>query len=309
MTPLRGGLRVRILMRVIERLPASARGIIAMLLAMAVFACGDALMKASAGHLPLGEALFLRGIVASVVIWAVAARMGVLRSWPALLSGPLVGRTLGDAGASFFYVSALGRIPLADVAAIGQTGPLAVTACAALFLGERVGWRRWTATGVGFLGVLMIIQPGSTAFTWASLLVVIAVLSTVGRDIVTRRLAGVPVVLLTLCAITFTTLASLALAPVETWRMPDGGDALRSTAAALALLAGQILLVVSIRAGDISAAVPFRYSHILWSLLLSVVVWNYLPNTLALTGIVIVCGAGLYTFFREQTLRRQGRLA
>ena len=91
--------------------------------------------------------------------------------------------------------------------------------------------------------------------------------------------------------------------------MPDGGDALRSTAAALALLAGQILLVVSIRAGDISAAVPFRYSHILWSLLLSVVVWNYLPNTLALTGIVIVCGAGLYTFFREQTLRRQGRLA
>ena len=306
--PLRSGLRLRIFLRFLDRLSPSTRGIIAMLGAMATFACGDALMKSAAGRLPLGEALFVRGVIATLLIWAVAARTGVLSSLPHLLHGTLLWRTLGDTGASFFYVSALGRIPLADAAAIAQTNPLAVTACAALFLGERVGWRRWSATAVGFLGVLMIIQPGSSAFTWASLLVVASVLSVTMRDIVTRSLTDIPVVLIIGAAATTTTVLSAVLGISENWHVPATFDLLTAMSAGVLLLAGQYLVVVSIRTGDMSAVVPFRYSHIVWTLLISFTVWHYLPNPLALFGIFVVSTAGLYTFFREQTLRRQGRL-
>lgn len=306
--PFRGELRIRIFLRVLGRLSPSARGIVTMLVAMAAFATGDALMKVAAGRLPLGEALFVRGIIATALAWALAVRTGVLGALPHLFNKPLVWRTLGDCGASFFYVSALGRIPLADAAAIGQTNPLMVTACAALFLGERVGWRRWTATGIGFLGVLLIIQPGSSAFSWASLLVVASVVSITMRDIVTRTLTEIPAVLITAAAVTTTTCLSLALSAFETWHALEIADIVGASAAAVCLLGGQILVVISIRTGDMSAVVPFRYSHILWSLLLSAAVWHYLPNGLTLAGILIVCGAGLYTFFREQTLKRQGRL-
>jgi len=78
--------------------------------------------------------------------------------------------------------------------------------------------------------------------------------------------------------------------------------------AALFVLVGQMLVVISIRAGDVSAVVPFRYSSIVWTMLLSVLIWGYLPNAMTLSGIVVVSGAGLYSFYREQDLRRQGQL-
>jgi S-adenosylmethionine uptake transporter len=302
------GVRLRLIWRGLERLPANVRGIAAMLGAMASFAIGDAVMKLLAGHMPLGESLFVRGLMASSAIWYAAYRTGALTSVTKMWNKHLAWRTLGDSAASFFYIAALGRVPLADAGAIMQTNPLAVTAGAALFLGEKVGWRRWTATAVGFLGVLMIIQPGSSAFSWASLLVIVAVVTSAGRDLVTRRLDGIPTLLVTAAAATATTFLSLGLLPFETWIKPHPVDVVRLGFAGLCMLLGQVLVVISIRSGDVSAVVPFRYSAIVWTMLLSVLIWGYWPNTLTLAGIVVVSGAGLYAFYREQTLRKQGRL-
>jgi drug/metabolite transporter (DMT)-like permease len=305
------GVRLRLLWRALTRLPPNVRGIAAMLGAMAAFAIGDAMMKLRADQMPLGETLFVRGVMASTVIWVVASRTGALERLGdigKMLNPHLMARTLADAGASFFYIAALGRVPLADAGAIMQTNPLAVTAGAALFLGERVGWRRWTATAVGFLGVLMIIQPGSAAFSWASLLVIVAVLGSASRDLVTRRIDGIPTFLVTAAAATATTVLSLGLLPFETWIKPHPIDVARLAFAGLCMLLGQVLVVISIRSGDVSAVVPFRYSAIVWTLLLSMLIWGYLPNTLTLAGIVIVSGAGLYAFYREQELRRLGRM-
>lgn len=304
MKPLRGGLRVRILKRLLERASPNARGILAMLGAMAAFSFGDALMKLSSAHLPSGQAICVRGLIAMIFIGTIAVRSGALTEWRRLLHPHMPYRTLGDMGGSFFYICALPYMPLAEAAAILQINPLVVTAAAAVFLGEHVGWRRWSATGIGFIGAMMIIQPGSASFTWASVLCLMAVLSAVTRDIATRKLVGVPTVLITMLAVTATLIASLAFAAFETWIRPEIGDVIRLSAAALCMLAGQMLVVTSIRAGDVSAVVPFRYSAILWTLLLSAAIWHYLPNALTLAGIAVVAGAGLYTFFREQTLRR-----
>ncbi len=300
--------RLRTIERRITRMPANVRGIVAMLGAMLAFALGDTLMKLQSGHMPLGESLFVRGLMASAVIWGAVVYTCTVVQWAALRDRFLMVRTLADSAASFFYIAALGKVPLAEAGAIMQTNPLAVTAGAALFLGESVGWRRSLATAIGFLGVLMIIQPGSAGSSWASLLVIGAVLMSAGRDLVTRRLEAVPTLVVTAAAASATTVISLLLLPFEVWRAPVMVDVARLALAALCVLAGQVLVIISIRSGDVSAVVPFRYSSILWTMLLSVTIWGYLPNKLTLAGIVVVSVAGLYAFYREQSLRQQGRL-
>ena len=301
--------RARVLLRTWNRLPENVRGIVAMLGAMAAFSFGDALMKLASDRFPTGEVIFVRGLMSVGAIWWLAVRTGAMADLHLLRLPYLPTRTLGDVAASLFFIAALGRLPLADASAILQTNPLAVTAGAALFLGEKVGWRRWAATAVGLLGVLMIIQPGSSAFSWASLLVIGAVLSSAMRDLVTRKMPDIPTVLITGAAVVATAIASLALLPFETWRMLRLLDYAVLAAAGACVLAGQFLVIISIRAGDVSAVVPFRYSAIVWALLLSFLIWHHLPNAMTMLGIVVVCGAGLYAFYREEAMKRQGHLA
>ncbi|HRK19632.1 MAG TPA: DMT family transporter [Hyphomicrobiaceae bacterium] len=289
---------------------ANLRGIFAMLAGMATFVVGDAMMKLISTRLPAGEAIFLRGLIAMPIVWFIAFRQNTVHKLAEIPKKLLMMRNMGDAGGSLMFQSGLSRIPFADAGAILQLNPLLVTAGAALFLGEKVGWRRWTATVVGLLGVLLIIRPGSSAFSWASLLVVGAVLFATMRDLVTRKLpVGIPTVLVTATATTAISLCALLLAPFETWIWPTAGDFAFLVIPALCMLLGQTFVVISIRSGDVSTVVPFRYSAILWSLLLSYLVWSYIPDATTFTGIAIVAAAGLYTLLREQKLRRLARRA
>ena len=290
--------------------PANYRGIFAMLGATAAFVLGDATMKKASEQLPIGEVIFLRGLIAMPIVWYLAYRtraIGVLITIPKKL---LAWRSLGDAGGSLTYMSALARMPFADVGAILQLNPLLVTAGAAIFLKETVGWRRWLATLIGLLGVLLIIQPGSSAFTWVSLVVIASVLFSTMRDLVTRSLPpGMPTVLITATATTSISLGALLFAPFESWQWPSTAQFLMLVFPAVCMLLGQALVVISIRSGDLSAVVPFRYAAILWSLLLSYLIWGYIPDSTKFAGIVIVTIAGLYVFFREQRLYLRNRSA
>ena len=302
----RGTVRIA---RALDRLSPNARGIVAMLGATLTFAVGDALMKLSTEHLPPGQSIFIRGAIGATLIWSLAVKTGAIAEIRKLRHPQVPVRTIGDMATSFFYIGALPYMPLAEAAAILQTNPLAVTAAAALLLGEKVGWRRWSATVIGFFGALLIIQPGGATFTWASVVVMLCVVGSVTRDISTRKLMGIPTILITATAATCTMLASVGFSAFENWQMPVLADMVRLVAAAVCMLAGQMLVVTSIRAGDVSAVVPFRYAAMLWTLLLSAAIWNYVPNATTMLGIVIVSGAGLYVFFREQTLARRARLA
>ncbi len=271
-----------------------------MLAATAAFAVGDAIMKFQSGTMPLGQSIFLRGILMCVLVTALLYLGGSIPRRQDVQSPVLLWRTLCDSATTFFYIAALARVPLADAGAIIQINPLIVMAGAALFIGERIDWQRWTAVAVGFAGVLLIIQPGLTGFSWASLLVIGAALTSAARDIITRRLPGIAPLVVAGAATFVTTLLSLGLTPFETWSSPSFPDFMRLAVAATSMILGSVLVVVSINSGDVSAVVPFRYSSILWALLLGLVVWGHIPNSLTLTGIVVVMGAGLYVFLRKQ---------
>lgn len=285
-------------------------GICAMLAATAVFVTGDAIMKLMAARLPTGETMFIRGVIGAVIVSSLLAATGMLGEVRRHLRRSVGLRTGCEVGASCFFQSGLSLLPFAVVGAIGQINPLVVTAAAAAFLGERVGWRRWTATAIGLVGALLIIRPGGATFQWASLLILGAVACSVTRDMITRKMEpGLsPVILAAVSTVAIGT-SSLMFLPFETWVWPHPLDVLWLAFPAVLMMVGQILVVISIRAGEVSAIVPFRYAAILWSLTYSALIWREFPDKLTLLGIFIVCSAGLYTFHREQVRRREAAMS
>src|SRR5688572_29466099 len=143
---------------------------------MCSFACGDTLMKLVSLSLPTSQLLFIRGGLIFVVSLSVAFYLGALRELRHAFERTMAGRVVGDVDGGWFFQSALARMPYADLTAIGQLSPMMLTAASAIFLAERVGWRRWTATAVGLLGVLIIVRPGGSTFNWWALAGIASVL-------------------------------------------------------------------------------------------------------------------------------------
>jgi drug/metabolite transporter (DMT)-like permease len=284
------------------------RAIVAMVVSQAVFTVNDTLMKLAARAIPGGEAIFIRGLFTIVLATALAFWLGGFRAWPPPPGQwRLIGlRSVGEVGATLLYLTALFNMPIADATAILQVLPLAITAGAALFLGEPVGWRRWLATSVGFAGVLIIIRPGTAGFNAWSLVALASVASIVLRDLTTRRIhRGVPTVMLTLVSSLTVTASAAGLSLVEAWRVPDLETLLLIGGAALFLLGGYYFVIEAMRLGDVATVAPFRYTVILSAIVSGIVVFGESPDPIALLGTGIVMAAGLYTFFRERQLRQQ----
>jgi S-adenosylmethionine uptake transporter len=287
---------------------SNLRAIAAMLAGQASFTFNDALIKLAAAGLPGGQAIFLRGMMAIGVSLSVCLALGAFRFGPLRGQGRILTlRNIGEIGSTFFFLFALFHMPIATATAILQFIPLAITAGAALFLAEPVGWRRWLAAGVGFIGVMIVIRPGSDAFNAWSLLALSAVAFSVLRDLSTRRIGHhVPAILLvTISAFSVTTAAS-GFALVETWVVPEPRALLLLLGSAIFLLGGDYFMVHAMRYGEVAVVSPFRYSVIIWAILAGIVLWGEWPDGPALIGTVIVVGAGLYTFMRERKLKAKG---
>lgn len=294
--------------------PASSRpreavaGVLAILAAMAFFVASDTLSKLARATLPVGEVMALRGIMSSVftfawVIWVGSLgrlRSGYSRAWSL--------RNFGEVGSAVTFLAALGHMPLANVTAITQATPLATTAAGAIFLGERVGWRRWSATAVGFLGVLLIVRPGTDQFTWWSLVALMTVACVTLRDIATRRMdTTVPPSLMTFVSSALVMVMGFVMGLAETWVWPAPATWLQLAGSAGLVVGGIYSTILAVRKAELSRIAPFRYSIILWSILLGWLVWGDVPDQITTAGIVVVVGAGFYTFIREQYVRRQQR--
>lgn len=286
------------------------KGALLMTLAMAGFSVNDAMVKVVTPDMNTGQIMFVRGLLTSVLISAVAWRMGAFRPLKTLLDPYLALRTGGELVSAISFVSALSMIPLPNASAIMQVLPLAVTMGAALFLGEPVGWRRWIAILAGFAGVLVIIRPGASGFTAASLLLIGSVLSSATRDIATKKIdPGVPTLFISaVTAIVTTIFGALLIAPFGGWRPVSVASLAALALGAAALFAGYQTLVMSMRSGEISFIAPFRYTSLLWSILLGAVILAEFPDRWMLAGSAIIIAAGLYTFYRESRLQRM-RLA
>ena len=289
----------------VEASSGNLLAILAVLVGTALFTVVDVLMKLTTAQLPVGEAIVLRNLFATLLIAGYAVATGGL-TLPSNPPWRLLGwRVLGEGGSTITFLSALAVLPIADVAGIGQFTPLAITAAAALFLGEPVGWRRWMATFAGLLGVMLIIRPGTTAFSFASLLMLATIAFTIVRDFATRAIsASISTLSLTVMSSVATLAAGFLMLPFETWHIPSTLDLLRLAAAGLFLLGGYAAMIITMRNGEVSVATPFRYSGMIAALIAGWLIWNEVPDAVSLLGMAIICAAGVYTLHRERVARR-----
>jgi len=281
-----------------------------MLAAMAGFALEDVLIKQLASAMPMGQVIALIGCGGALNFGVLARLRGHRLLPPAVISPPVILRNLAEAIAAVSFVSAIVLTTLSSASAILQTTPLALTLGAALFLGESVGWRRWTAIGVGFIGVLLIIQPGLAGFEPASLLAVVSVAAVALRDLSSRAIPA-DVTGIQLAGWAFATLIPTGLvlmgvtgaAPV----MPGAPDLVRLAATFIVGGVGYYALVGATRTGEVAVVVPFRYSRLVFAMVLGALVFGERPDPLMLTGAALIVGAGLYTIWREARVRRIAR--
>lgn len=270
-------------------------GIAAMLAATAVFVVGDSFMKLATEDLPPFEALFLRSIVASLACAVLVALRGEWRAISGVLDVRALGRATGETLCTLCYVVALARMPIADVVAILQTGPLIVVLGAAFLLRERIGPARVALALVGFLGALMVAQPGAGGASPAALLAFGAALLGAARDLVGRTVpARIPVTVVILATMLMLTAAAGAMSlGVETWTAPTGGHLAFLGLAGLFVAFGHFGLLLAYRLGRTASVAPFFYSLALWGVASGLVVWGELPNALALAGIALIAGSGV----------------
>lgn len=287
-------------------------GILLIIGAMAAFTAEDALIKHLSTWFPTGQILLALGIGASAVFAALAlARGQSLLARDAWRAAPLL-RALSEAVAATTFVTALALIDMSTVAAVFQATPLAITMGAALFLGEAVGWRRWSAILVGFAGVLLIIRPGLAGFEPATLLVLVAVAAIAVRDLSTRFIRRE----VSSLVVSFQGFASVILAGAcLLWLQGDAliAPALDHYALIAATLVFSVLgyyaIVQAMRVADASAVQPFRYTRLVFSMIAGMVFFSEQPDAMTLAGATLVIGSGLYTFLRERQLARAMRRA
>ncbi|WP_066710661.1 DMT family transporter [Celeribacter ethanolicus] len=288
------------------------RAILMIVASMAFFTVEDMFIKHLSGFMPVGQVLLAISVVSAGIFLTWALLRGdpvfVPRNWrPVILI-----RALTEAVASVAFVTALSRVEISTVAAVFQSMPLAVTLGAALFLGERVGWRRWSAITLGFVGVLMIIRPGMSGFEPQALWVLIAVVAITTRDLMTRVMdAAVPSTVVSFQAF----LAVIPAALLNLWLSgaapvaPDLSLAFQTLIAILAGAAGYTLIVAGMRLGDASAVTPFRYSRLVFTMIGGVLVFHERPDLMTLAGSALIIASGLYTFLRERKRARLDREA
>jgi len=282
----------------------NGRAIGAMLLAMAGFILNDTMVKLTSDALPLGQIIFIRGLISGSLMFVACYLTGALRAVPKVFHFSVGMRTVGEVSATVLYLTALFQLPIANATAILQSLPLVVTAGAALVFRDAVGWRRWTAILVGFGGVLLIVRPGLAGFNSFSLFALAGVMFMALRDLATRRIPqNIPTLAVALATTAAVTLLGGAMTLYEGWVPMTATSWMYLTFAAAFIMVGYIFIIAAMRSGDISVVAPFRYSIVLWAILLGLVVWGDIPDVMTLAGTVVVVLTGIYTFLRERRLK------
>lgn len=288
-----------------ERRPPTAEenrtGIYATLGAMAVFIVNDAFVKSAGSHYPVGQLMVIRGVFATAIMFFIVQWSGELHRLRDAFRRRVLMRGVLEALVAVTFISAVTRMPIGDTTAILQASPVFITVIGAILGYERVGPRSWLAVLAGFAGVLLIVRPGTASFTPVALVALASAMLVALRDIATRAIpADVPT-----SVVSFTTAWAVIIAgglvdTTEDWVPLATVPTLKLIAAAGFVAVGNVMIVAAYRRADFSVIAPFRYSIVVFSLVVGFFVFGERPDALALTGAAMIAASGLYTVHRER---------
>jgi drug/metabolite transporter (DMT)-like permease len=286
-------------------LSKNQRGIAAICGCMVSYTVNDVLVKQLLLTYPVGETIFIRGVMCSVLIGAAALAFGNGKALRARMSWLLASRSMCDGLSTVGFIAGLAHMKLANIAAVLQIAPLIITALAVAFYREAVGWRRWTAIAIGFGGALLVIKPIPSEFNiWAIVAAGSAVAAAV-RELQTRQIGeAVPALVVAFWGGVAITLCGLAFIVSEEWRPYTGPDLFQLFIAAFFVGIAIYLLALGFRDVDLSAVAPFRYTYLLTSALGGFLVFREVPDAWTVVGAVLIVGSGIYTLHRETVRHR-----
>lgn len=281
---------------------ATLGGIALMLLAVWMFSFGDALGKYIVATYSVGQLLLLRAaaslVVMSPAIWRQRAALRTIQR-PGL---QLIRVALSTLEVAAFFAATV-YLPLADVITYYLAAPIFVTAGSAIFLKEHVGWRRWSAIVVGFIGVMIALRPSTQAVSWPAMIALAGSASFAALMLITRSLRGTPDIVLTSAQFCGTLLFGLVVAPFG-WITPSLPDLGLFALAGCISIAAALSVNRSLKLAPASVVVPYQYTMIIWAVIFGYVVFGDVPSAAMLAGAAVIIVAGLYIFLRERNLVR-----
>lgn len=281
-------------------------GALLMVASMVAFTVNDTMVKMTDGQVPLFQLIFLRGLLTTILIFALARQLNALRlNLPRGDVQLVLLRGLTETLATYLFLSALFYMPIGSLTAILQVLPLTMTLGAALLFKEPVGWRRLSAILIGFVGVMLIVKPWDEEFSFWSIYALGAVACVTVRDLATRKLSpGVPGLSVSLVTSVFVTLFAGVGMATQDWAPVSGQAAALIIGASFFILGGYFFSVQAMRQGDVSVVSPFRYSGLIAAMIAGYFVFDEIPDHLTILGALVVVLTGLFTLYREGRARR-----
>ena len=283
-------------------------GIVYLTVAMAGFALEDLIIKMLSAFMPVSQILIYIGLFAGLVFYIIAKfNKTAVFERNILRDNMLRLRTLADMLGAVFIITAISMVPLSTVSSILQATPLLVTLGAAIMFKESLGWRRWSAVFIGFVRVILILKPGLSGFQAASILALIGVIFLALRDLVTRKVKSeIPSLTVSIYAFGAAALGGFIAIPFNSpFVVLSGQQWLMILAAGFVGCFAYLTLVLATRTGDISAIAPFRYTRLIFALILSISVLNERLDAPTLLGATIIIISGSYIFWRENHLQKR----
>lgn len=280
---------------------ANLKGIMLMVISMGCLTLTDMLIKIVSQTLPIGQVMIFYGVGALAVFWGLLRINGESIKLSPLTNSAVVWRNIGDLIAMNSMFLALVYVPLSTVGAVIQAVPILVTACAALFLGEQVGLKRASAIFIGFLGTLLIIQPGAANFDITTILVLIAAVGMALRDIATKLVReNFSTLLISFYScFLFIVSGSILLLIKGDPSVPDLENSVIIVSMIVAGCLGFFFMTKAVRLGDMSVVTPFRYTRLLFSMAAGIVILGEQVNGIMLVGSALTLLSGLYIWRRE----------
>ena len=277
-----------------------------MILAMAGFAFEDLFIKLLSTYFPISEVIIILGFTGTFIFFIIARLQNAPIIHKDLLNKHVIIRTICELLGAVFFVTAIALTPLSSATAILQIAPLLVTIGAVIFFKEKVGWRRWTAVFIGFIGVLLIVRPGFEGFMPASIFAILGSVFLAARDLATRAMqVKLPSVTIALYAFIAFGISGILIIPFNSpMVLPTSNQIIYFIGASAFGVIAYYSLVISSRIGEMSVISPFRYSRIVFAMLLAIIILDENPDGLTLIGASIVVASGLYTFVRETVLKK-----
>jgi drug/metabolite transporter (DMT)-like permease len=280
-------------------------GPLLMLLGMLMFALNDAMGKWLVASYGLGQVIMLRSLAALLILGPMVWRAGLGKLLAVERPLMQLARVAFSTAEVFCFYYAVVYLPLADVMTYWLAAPIYVAASSPFLLGEKVGWRRWTAIAVGFVGVLITLEPSSAMFTMPAVISIIGSGAFAFMLISGRFLRGTPDSTLVFFQVAGAGIAGLVFAPSDWSPISSGRDLALLGLLGIVAMAAHMLVNRALKISDAATVAPLQYTLLLWAVIFGWIFFGDTPRLSMMIGAALIIASGLFIFIREQTLKKR----